>query len=225
MHRKESASTKHLVRPFELKELKEDGTFSGYGSVFGVVDRGLDVVNPGCFTRTLAEAKAKDDMPKMLWQHRSDEPIGAYTAMSEDAYGLKVEGALCMETQRGREAYALLKMKAIKGLSIGYVTQKAIWDSKTDIRTLLDVDLYEVSLVTFAMNPDAQVSGVKGNTLTEREFERLLTRDAGFSRSEALVIINQGFKSLKTTRDAGLGLNDLLSDLKATNQQLANLSK
>lgn len=225
MQTKESPATKHLVRPFDLKSLKDDGTFSGYGSVFNVVDLGLDAAAPGCFARSLKEHKASGDMPKLLWQHRTDTPIGIYVDMSEDAYGLKVDGAFCMETQQGREAFALLKMGAIKGLSIGYRTQKASWDEKTGVRTLTDVDLYEVSLVTFAMNPEASVSSVKGANLTEREFEQLLTRDAGFTRSQAIVIINGGFKALKTTRDAGLSLQDLLEGMTATNQQISNLTR
>jgi HK97 family phage prohead protease len=225
MQIKESPATKHLARPFELKALSEDGVFSGYGAVFGNIDLGLDIVQKGAFKRSLAEHKAAKTMPKLLWQHDTWQPIGIYTDMYEDEKGLYVEGKLALKTIKGAEAYELLLMGAISGLSIGYNASKYEYDTETYVRKLIDVDLWECSLVTFAMNPEATVSGVKGAELTEREFEQLLTRDAGFSRSQAIVIINDGFKSLKTTRDAGLSLHDLLGDMKAANQQLANLNK
>jgi len=220
---KNAPATKQLARPFELKSLSEDGTFSGYGAVFGNVDLGLDIIQKGAFERTLAEHKKAKTMPKLLWQHDPWQPIGIYTDMYEDEKGLYVEGKLALKTVKGAEAYELLQMGAIGGLSIGYKTNKYEYDTDTYVRTLIDVDLWECSLVTFAMNPEAGVDAVKGESLTERDFEQLLTRDAGFSRSQAIVIINDGFKALKTKRDAGLGLQDLLGDLKDANQQLANL--
>lgn len=223
MQIKESPATKHLARPFELKELKEDGSFSGYGSIFGNVDLGSDIVEKGAFKRSLAEHKAAKTMPKLLWQHDTRQPIGIYTVMAEDEKGLYVEGQLALKTAQGAEAYELLKLGALGGLSIGYRVKTYEYDTETYVRTLTDVDLWECSLVTFAMNPEAQVSAVKGANLTEREFEQLLTRDAGFTRSQAIAIINDGFKSLKTTRDAGLSLHELLDGMKATNQQIANL--
>jgi HK97 family phage prohead protease len=223
MQIKEAPSTKHLARPFELKELKEDGSFSGYGAVFGNVDLGSDIIEKGAFKDSLKAHKAAGTLPKMLWQHDSWQPIGIYTEMAEDDVGLYVEGKLALKTVKGAEAYELLKMGAISGLSIGYKAKKWEYDTETYIRTLKEVEVWECSLVTFAMNPEAGVAAVKGETLTEREFEQLLTRDAGFSRSQAIVIINDGFKALKTTRDAGLSLHDLLGDLKNANQQIANL--
>lgn len=187
--KKTPSEMKRLARPFELKELKEDGTFSGYGSVFGVQDDYDDVVASGCFVKSLMAHKNANDMPKLLWQHNSDEPIGVYTSMSEDSYGLKVEGALCLETQKGREAYALLKMGAIKGLSIGYCTIACEWNQKTDVRTLTEVDLWECSLVTFPACRDAQVSDVKSSESIEsienlRDAEKFL-RDAGMTRTQS----------------------------------------
>src|SRR2546426_564387 len=68
------------------------------------------------------ELKAAGPMPAMLWQHDADEPIGVWTEMAEDAKGLRVKGQLCLDTARGKEAYALLKMGALNGLSIGFCT-------------------------------------------------------------------------------------------------------
>lgn len=181
---------KTLDFPFELKEISDAGTFSGYGSVFGVKDSYDEVVVPGAFADSLAEQKAAGRMPAMLWQHRSAEPLGVYTSMTEDKTGLKLEGRLALDTVRGAEARALLKMGAISGLSIGFQTRDDSYDAKTGIRTLKKVDLWEVSLVTFPANESARVAGVKTIEVIEdlKSAERYL-RDAGLSRKEAVAFI------------------------------------
>ena len=98
---------------FEVKTIAENGTFTGYGSVFDVVDSYNEKVAPGAFADSLAAHKAKGTMPALLWQHRSAEPLGIFTLMVEDSIGLKVEGQIAMDTQRGAEAYALLKLSLI----------------------------------------------------------------------------------------------------------------
>lgn len=223
--KKDAGSTKQLARPFELKELKEDGTFEGYGSVFGVVDSYADIVKKGAFKRSLKEHKSAGSMPKLLWQHRSDEPIGVYQDVAEDDHGLFVKGQLALKTARGAEAYELLKMGAIGGLSIGYMTIAYEWDEKTRVRTLTDIDLWECSLVTFPANPAAQVSGVKRTVPTERLIEHVLMRDAGLSRSQARVVITQGFKALKTKPGAGLSLQELLATCREARQRTAKLNQ
>lgn len=192
-------TTKNRDFAFELKTLKADGTFEGYGSVFGVKDSYDEIVAPGAFAESLAAHKAAGTLPALLWQHRSGEPIGVYTAMEEDAIGLKLVGQLALKTQRGAEAYELLKMGAISGLSIGFMTREDAFDRLTGIRTLKKVDLWETSLVTFPSNPAARVQGVKSE-LTIRDAERAL-RDAGFSQTEAKAIVSAGFKTLPQ-RDA-----------------------
>lgn len=187
---------------FELKSIQEDGTFDGYGSVFGVKDSYDEIVAAGAFAESLAKHKAMGTMPALLWQHRSGEPCGVYAEMSEDNIGLKVSGKLALKTVRGAEAYELLKMKAISGLSIGFATREDSYDRVTGIRTLKKVDLYEVSLVTFPANDTARVQGVKGieEIETIRDAERFL-RDTGMSRTEAVAFISR-VKSLGP-RDAG----------------------
>jgi len=192
--------TKYLERPFELKELEDDGIFSGYGSVFDVVDSDSEVVAKGAFKRSLAAWKKKKRMPALLWQHNSGEPVGVYTEMHEDDIGLFVQGRLAMKTARGSEAYELLQMGAISGLSIGYNVVKEEQDSETEITTLKEIDLWEVSLVTFPANDEARVQTVKsvlqaGELPTEREMEGFL-RDAGFSRAQAKAILAEGYKAL-----------------------------
>ena len=185
----------YLDRPFEVKKLTEDGTFDGLGSVFGVKDDYADIVAPGAFKRTLKEHAKRGAMPKLLWQHDASKPIGVYTAMREDEKGLQVTGKLALKTQAGAEAYELLKLGAVDGLSIGYVVKKSEHDDEKHIRTLTDVDLWEVSLVTFPANSQARVSAVKAmkdietiNALSDAE---KVLRDAGYSRAEAVAFVSR----------------------------------
>lgn len=197
-------ATKTRDFAFELKSLKEDGTFDGYGSVFGVKDSYDEIVAAGAFAESLAAHKAAGTMPALLWQHRSGEPCGIYVEMTEDSIGLKVSGKLALKTVRGAEAYELLKMKAISGLSIGFATREDSYDRVTGIRTLKKVDLWEVSLVTFPANDTARVQGVKGIELIEdlKSAEQYL-RDVGMSHTEAKAFISR-LKSLGP-RDADEG--------------------
>ncbi len=189
--------------------------FSGYGAYFGNVDSYGDVIRPGAFRKTLKEATAKTGrMPAMLLQHGGfggddDMPVGIWTDMREDEKGLVVEGRLA-DTQRGRDAYALLKMQprpAIDGLSIGFRTRKFTLGTKPDEprRTLEELELLEVSLVTFPANTLARVSAVKSlrdlSLHDVRDLEAAL-RDAGLSRADAVKAVS-GFKAW-SRRDAGL---------------------
>lgn len=205
----------HLDIPFKIKAVSDDGLFSGYGSVFGVVDSYKEVVTPGAFAESL-----QGRMPALLWQHRSGEPIGVYTSVKEDNVGLYVEGKLALKTARGAEAYELLKMGALNGLSIGFITREDSYDKVSGIRTLKKVDLWEVSLVTFPANDASRVSNVKGieqiNSLSDAE---AYLRDAGgLSRREALAIVSR-IKSLHGRIDS-----DELGSIEATKRlmQLIN---
>ena len=202
----------------ELKFAADEGaqamSFTGYGAVFGNVDSYGDVIEAGAFSKFLADVKSGDQpWPAMLsqhggWQMSAEDmtPIGVWTDFAEDGHGLKVSGQLA-DTPRGLEMYKLMKMSprpAIDGMSIGYIAKE--WEPRSKPedpkRRLKRIDLIEVSIVTRPANGKARVGSIK-NDWTERDFERLLTRDAGLSRSEALVVINQGFKSLIAMRDAG----------------------
>lgn len=195
--------TKHISHKFELKSLSETGSFSGYGSVFRVLDKGYDIVAPGAYKQTLEEHNRAGTMPKMLWQHNTEEPIGIWTKMLEDDHGLYVEGQLILDVQRGKEAYALLKAGALDGLSIGYKTDLAEFDNNTGIRTLKQVTLRELSLVTFAMCEPAKVTDVKAaeSIKTIRDFETFLRDEGGFSNAAAKAIAVGGFKARTEHRD------------------------
>ena len=130
---------------------------AGYASVFGRRDQGGDVVLPGAYAASLTRLAGAGRRVKMLWQHDPAQPIGVWDEVREDATGLWVKGRILTEVERGREAVALLGAGAIDGLSIGYRTIKAERDGKGQ-RLLAELELWEVSLVTFPMLPEARVS-------------------------------------------------------------------
>ena len=191
---------------FDIKAVHDDeeekGVFQGYGSIFGNKDLGNDVVMQGAFAKSIGRKGAK--AVKMLYQHRPDEPIGVFDEIIEDNRGLKVKGRLAMGTQRGREVYELMKMGALDGLSIGYrVSPKgADYDDRGKRRLLKEVDLMEISAVTFPMNPKARVAAVKGADKSIREWEEILRDAGGLSRNEAKVGASALTKALDL-RDAG----------------------
>ncbi|MBY0427972.1 MAG: HK97 family phage prohead protease [Alphaproteobacteria bacterium] len=156
---------KYLTTPFQVKEMNTNGMIAGYASVFDEVDAQSDVVARGAFSKSLEKYRQSKSSPAMLWMHDTAEPIGVWTKLKEDMHGLYVEGQLAIKTQDGADAYELLKMGAITGLSIGYNTIKSTRDSKTKIRTLTEVELFEVSLVTFPANVLARVQTVKAGYL------------------------------------------------------------
>jgi hypothetical protein len=135
-----------------------DGLFEGYASLFGREDMSRDVVLPGAFRDSLSTLGPAGI--RMLWQHDPAQPIGVWLRMYEDARGLYVRGRLATETARGREALALLRARALDGLSIGFRPVRARRD-RTGVRRLERVDLWEVSVVTFPMQPGARVTHVR----------------------------------------------------------------
>lgn len=200
----------HIDCAFECKAINEDGTFEGYGSVFGVVDSYKEIVAQGAFGESLQQLKTQGRMPSLLWQHRSGEPIGVYTDMHEDNIGLHVKGKLALKTARGAEAHELLKMKALSGLSIGFVTREDSYDKVAGVRTLKKVDLWEVSLVTFPANDAARISAVKSIELIESlsDAERFLRDAGGLSKAQATAFVGR-LKSLH-----GRSESDELGELK-----------
>ena len=136
-----------------------DGSeISGYASLFELKDQGGDRVAKGAYSASLAALASKGRTVKMLWQHDPAQPIGVWDEVRSDARGLWVKGRILDSTQCGREAVALIGAGAIDGLSIGYRTVRATKDDKGH-RVLTELDLWEVSLVTFPMLANARVSG------------------------------------------------------------------
>lgn len=195
--RAEALTAQELQFPAEFKLLDVDsekkiGFFEGYGAVFGNVDQVNDVIQRGAFAETLA----KDGMPAMLWQHNSSDVVGVWTEAREDERGLYLKGELNLDVQKAREAHSLLKQKALKGLSIGYLTKDYSLDQTSGIRTLKKIKLLEVSIVTFPANPKAGIAGVKNFPGTIREFERFL-RDSGFGKTQAKALASKGWQGIE----------------------------
>ena len=141
-----------------------DGSeIQGYASLFGEVDQGNDVVAKGAYANSIRTLETAGQRVKMLWQHDPAQPIGVWDEVREDAKGLWVKGRLLDSTQKGREAAALIDAGAIDGLSIGDRTLRAGKTEKGQ-RLLTELELWEVSLVTFPMLPSARVAA-KGNSL------------------------------------------------------------
>ena len=144
-------------------EVRGGVEISGYASLFGDVDQGGDVVERGAYAASLKAVNAAGRSVKMLWQHDPAQPIGIWDEVREDAKGLWVKGRLLDSVAKGREAAALIAAGAIDGLSIGYRTVKATKNTKGQ-RLLSELELWEVSLVTFPMLPSARV-GAKGDAI------------------------------------------------------------
>lgn len=189
--------------PLEMKADNEDGAFEGYGAVFNNEDRGGDMVMPGAFAGCLATTPIS--RIKMLYQHRTDEVLGHYTEIKEDQRGLFVKGQLNLDVQKAREVHSLMKVGALDSMSIGYRTKRSERDEENYTRKLLEVDLWEVSIVTFPMNDAATVSSIKSAPNNERDLEALLRDAGGYSRAQAKAIVAEGFKAAKGLRDAGSG--------------------
>lgn len=187
---------------FDVKAIEEDGTFSGYCSVFDVEDSYGDVVKAGAYAETIKEWAEKGKMPPVLWQHARGDVLGVWTKLVEDEKGLYGEGQLLIkDVAKAREAHALMKHGAIDGLSIGYRVRKWSYNEEDGVLELLDIDLKEISIVTFPANEVSLVDNVK-NTLENGdipslpEFEKFLRDAGGFSKSQATAIAGHGLRSL-----------------------------
>ena len=200
------------LKAYSSGDDEEKGVFSGYGSIFGNKDLGNDVMVQGAFAKSIASKGAKG--VKLLYQHDAKEPIGVFDEIIEDRKGLRVKGRLAMGTQKGREVYELMKMGAIDGLSIGYrVSPKgADYDERGKRRMLKEVDLMEISAVTFPMNTRARVQAVKGEQRTVREWEETMRDACGLSRSESKVAANAVFKALDQ-REVGDGQKEVIDSM------------
>jgi HK97 family phage prohead protease len=140
-------------------KVEPDGTVEGYASLFGAVDQARDMVMPGAFRETL-RLRGVNRIP-MLFQHDPAEPVGIWLELTEDSRGLYARGKLIPEVRRGRELLALLREGAIDGLSIGFRTVRGRIDPRSRIRKLDQVDLWEISIVTFPLLAGARVRAVK----------------------------------------------------------------
>ena len=190
--------------PLELKfsgsNAADIGTFSGYGSVYSVIDDGGDLIAPGAFADSLARLKAQGRGVPMYMQHGAalgadPRPVGVWTKIEEDANGLRVEGKLVgLDTETGRYHYALVKEGAMSGLSIGYSGVKAEYGKKPGDprRTIKTATLREISIVDQPMNAHARLTGLKSieELLTMADAEDYL-KSVGMSGRQATAFVSR----------------------------------
>lgn len=217
----------------EVKNLTEEGTFEGYGSVFGNLDSYGERVMPGAFAKSLARHAKEKTSPLMLWQHNPDYPIGVWDELAEDKKGLFGRGRLLKGVQKADEAHIIMQNGAIRGLSIGYRVIKSEPDGNN--LNLVEVDLYEISPVTFAANEKARITAVKssdrmeefarklrdGEPMPVKEFEDIL-RDAGVPRALATQIASVGYAKAIRSESEGVKATDLAALREAVSAFLPN---
>ncbi len=187
-----------------VKAVSDEGSFEGYGSIFGNLDSYGEKVMPGAFVESLARHRREGTKPLMLWQHNPDDPIGIWEDLAEDGKGLRGTGRLLKGVRRADEALIMLRAGAIQGLSIGYREQEVEPDGNN--RLLKKLDLLEISIVSFPANRRARVESVKadqrmeefarrlrdGDPMPIKEFEDIL-REAGVPKSMAVTIASRGY--------------------------------
>ena len=145
------------VNQTSKKSDAEQGLVSGYASVFGVEDSHSDIITAGAFAKSLSMGR----QCKLLWQHEPNLPVGVINEIFEDDYGLYVKAKILLDVEKGRETYSLLKNGAMSGLSIGFTPVKSHYEQGTNRRIITEIDLWEISFVTFPSNPMANVTMVK----------------------------------------------------------------
>lgn len=210
----------HKSIDLELKSLTDKGNFSGYGSVFNVVDKGGDIVAPGAFAESLAKWTKSGRTVPVLWQHQPDQPIGAWDGLKEDDHGLLGEASLWLDdAPYARLAHKGMSTKTITGLSIGYRVKDYSVNKDTGVYTLQKLDLVEISVVTNPMNDDARVADVKslieaGRMPSLPEFEKFLCEAGGFSKTQAKAIAGNGLSKLLARCEAEGDLGETLALLK-----------
>lgn len=177
-----------------------DGIIEGYANTFNFKDYAGDITMKGAFTRSLNKHMKEGSVPAMLWQHQQDQIIGVWNEAFEDEKGLRVRGQLIQGVQKADEAKLLIEAGAINGLSIGYFEIETQWDSKQKANLLLDVELFEVSIVTSPCNTQSRIDAAKSHFLngempSEREMEKCL-RELGLSQKQAKLFMASGFKAI-----------------------------
>ncbi|MDR2157727.1 MAG: phage major capsid protein [Holosporaceae bacterium] len=196
---------KYLTQHINFKSIAENGEISGYASVFNVVDGYGDVVLNGAFKHTVASF-AKGKKPKLLWQHDARSPIGIIEEIFEDNYGLFIKGRLLLEIPKAKEAYSLLKNKAIDGFSIGYKIRNNYF--KNNKQYLTDVDLLEISIVTFPVCEAATVEDVKSENNSCKEIsmnhEEIISSNNGANQ---FTHINKEINTMKNEKIIPLSEN------------------
>jgi len=187
------------IKAVEDSEDKKFGFFEGYASTFSNIDKTDDIINKGAFAESIVGNKPSNI--KMFWNHSSNYLIGSYTELKEDDRGLFVKGRINLGTQKGKEAYELLKAGDLDKMSIGFRIKEASYDTESEVRTILKLDLFEISLVPIPANDLAEVMDVKSldEVKTIKDIEAVL-KSKGFSINGSKTIISK-IKEITIQRD------------------------
>ena len=195
-------NSKSITFDCKIKADGVAGSFTAIGNAFGNIDHAGDKTMKGAFTKCIQSYNSSGTMPMLLSQHQHQaHPIGVITSMKETETGLEFEGQLCLETQLGKETHALMKMGAMNGWSIGYATIKEILVN--GVNELHELDVREISAVTFPCNTDSVTTSVKstsliqsvksavenGEEITPRMIQKSL-QEAGLSKRQAEAAVN-----------------------------------
>jgi len=208
---------------FEVKREPGPPTFEGLASTFGNADMVGDVIEPGAFRKSVGERGASGI--RLLWQHDTSQPVGVLKQVRETEDGLFVEGEL-LDTNLGRDVAEILRKGAVDRMSIGFRSVRDRFDSKKKVRILEEIDLREVSLVTFPANEKAKITSVKavladGGLPSQRDVERAL-HEIGFSRTQAKGLLARGYDGLKSADKQASELVDTMRQLAAAMRRQAD---
>jgi HK97 family phage prohead protease len=203
-----------FIAPLTIKSAEADGTFSGYAAVFGNIDLGYDVIEPGAFT---SAKTTKDGKLRIAIDHNLKQLAGK-ASFRQDERGLWVEAQLSLGVSYVKDAYQLMRDGVLDGLSVGFdiLPNGSDYEERSGkfVRVIKSAELWEFSLVAFGMNPLAQVENVK----TIRDFEAQL-RGLGYSQTQAKALASGGFKSLGSHRDGGDLDSAMLADALSSIRQ------
>lgn len=192
---------KYINVPTEFKAAGDTGSFSGYASIFGNIDLGGDVIERGAFKEIVTNDEGR---VVTLWQHKSDRPVGT-ALVKQDDVGLQFDGSLVMEDPQARTALAHMKAKSVRGMSIGFdIRPGGAEVLASGVRMLRDLKLWEISIVTWGMNPLAGVLSAKERIkqITDiRAFEDFLREEGGFSNAQAKLLASGGWRKLQQARE------------------------
>ena len=224
-----SIEKKTIAVPFEYEFKQvgdEEGIFEGLASPFGgKPDDFGDIIDAGAFKKTLRQGGRNGNGIAMLWQHESHNPIGIWITHIETEAGLEVKGRLAVKSTQGLDAFELMKIKALKGLSIGFEVNEFEENRKTKIRHLKEISLWEISPVTFPAQVRATITDVKSaieNAKNEKELEDAL-REAGLSNKAALYVVSLCKPVLFSRRKDNSGMKNILTKLQNMNSEISDL--
>lgn len=212
-------SEKHSLPQRFKFSVAPSGVVTGLASVFGNVDSYGERVLRGAFANSIARHKREGTTPKFLWQHDAADLAGRWIEVVEDEIGLRVIGQLNLETSRGRDIHAHVKAGDVDGLSIGYREVRA--QANGQVRDLLELDLKEISIVTFPANRAARITGVKAESAAD--VERIL-REGGLPRAFAAKFAQAGWAALAEQPESDFSKTTALAEqIRRATAQIGNL--